>query len=84
MADADLMEEVSQAVRQAAKLPADRIVAPESRLVEDLGIDSLDLVGVVLQVQDRFGIELPDDDVARVRTVADLATSVAERQTVAA
>lgn len=78
------MEEVSQAVRQAAKLPADRIVAPESRLVEDLGIDSLDLVGVVLQVQDRFGIELPDDDVARVRTVADLATSVAERQTVAA
>lgn len=84
MADAALMDEVALAVRQAAKLPAERPVGPDSLLVEDLGIDSLDLVGVVLQVQDQFGVELPDEDVARIRTVADLATSVAERLAVAA
>jgi|GEM_PF-993367 len=75
----DLLSQVADQVRRAAKLPADRIMQPSSRLVEDLGIDSLDLVGVMLQVQDRFGVEIDDDDVVKLTTLEALTTYVAQR-----
>ena len=48
--------------------------------MEDLAIDSLDLVDVVLQIQDEFDIAIEDDDVPNLRRVADLAMYVAARR----
>jgi acyl carrier protein len=47
-------------------------VAPESRIVEDLGADSLDTVELVMAVEDEFGVAIPDDAAAELRTVGDL------------
>ena len=41
----------------------------ESRLVEDLGADSLDVVELVMSFEDEFGIALPDEDVANLKTI---------------
>jgi acyl carrier protein len=38
---------------------ADEIV-PESRFIEDLGLDSLDSVELIMAVEEEFGIEVPD------------------------
>jgi acyl carrier protein len=46
-------------------------VTPDARLGDDLGIDSLTLVDVVVAVEDRFGLVIPDDDWARFVTVGD-------------
>ena len=75
----DLLTQVADEVRRAAKLPDDRPMNGSSRLVEDLGIDSLDLVGVMLQVQDRFGVEIEDDDVVKLTTLEALTSYVAQR-----
>ena len=45
----------------------------DSRLVEDLAIDSLDLVGVILQLQDHFEVVIEEDAVPHLCRVADLA-----------
>jgi acyl carrier protein len=37
-------------------------VKPETKLVADLGYDSLDLVEFIMQIEDEFAIEIPDDD----------------------
>lgn len=52
-------------------IDAGRITADQS-LFTDLGADSLDLVEVVLAVEEEFGFEIRDDDMERIRTVADL------------
>ena len=44
----------------------------ESRLVEDLGADSLDVVELVMSFEDEFGITLPDEDVAKLKTIKDI------------
>jgi acyl carrier protein len=43
----------------------------------DLGIDSLTLVEIVVAVEDRFGLVIPDDDWSRFRKVGDLVTYLA-------
>lgn len=44
-------------------------MAPEKRLNEDLGADSLDIVELGMNLEDEFGIEIPDDDFNRFTTV---------------
>jgi acyl carrier protein len=46
-------------------------IAPEKPYTEGLGIDSLAMVEVVVAVEDRFGVLIPDDDWARFVTVGD-------------
>jgi acyl carrier protein len=80
MPDAKLVAEVAEVVRSAAKLRPEVLIGPETRLVEDLGIDSLDLVGVLLQVQDRFEMAVDDEDVPSLARVADVAAYIARRR----
>jgi acyl carrier protein len=79
-----LFAEVVDVIRKAAKIPPRVAITLDSRLVEDLAIDSLDLVGVFLNIQDHFDLAIDDDDVPRLRKVSDLASYVAERRGTAA
>jgi acyl carrier protein len=44
----------------------------ETRLLEDLSLDSLDVVELVVEIEDMFGVELNEDHLTRVKTVGDL------------
>ena len=47
-------------------------VAPDARLVPDVCADSLDTVELAMALEDRTGVNVPDDLMATFRTVADL------------
>jgi acyl carrier protein len=47
-------------------------VSPDARILEDLGADSLDVVEMVMSLEEAFDIEIPDEDVEELRTVADV------------
>ena len=47
-------------------------VTMASRLVEDLGADSLDVVELIMAFEDEFGVTLPDEDIAAMKTVGDV------------
>jgi acyl carrier protein len=64
---------VVDVIRKAAKIPPRVPITPDSRLVEDLAIDSLDLVGLILQLQDHFDVVIEEEDVPNLCRVADLA-----------
>lgn len=51
-------------------------IIPDTRLVDDLGADSLDSIEIVLAMEAEFDIEIPDDDLDRVETVQDIITIV--------
>jgi acyl carrier protein len=77
-----LVVEVAAIVRKAAKIPARVAIGPESRLIEDLAIDSLDLVSLILEFQDHFDVVIDDDAVPNLCRVADIvAYLTASRET---
>ncbi len=81
MAEPSLMGEMIEVVREAGKVQPHLVVDPDKRLVDDLGIDSLDLVGVLLSIQDRYDVVIEDDDVPSLKRVADLADYVERHRT---
>ena len=54
-------------------------VKPESRLKEDLGSDSASVMMLVMDVESEFGIEVEDDAIEKVKTVADMAAYIEEK-----
>ena len=46
-------------------------VTPDASFVDDLGADSLDTVELVMAFEEEFGIEIPDEDAEKIRTVND-------------
>lgn len=49
----------------------DSEVTKESSYVDDLGADSLDTVELVMALEETFGIEIPDEDAEKIKTVGD-------------
>ena len=47
-------------------------VQPGASILDDLGADSLDVVEMVMTLEESFDIEVPDEDVEALRTVADV------------
>lgn len=54
-------------------------VTPEADLVNDVGLDSLDVTELTLGLEEHFGIEIPDEDLEGLRTVND-AVDLVERK----
>ena len=52
----------------------------KTNLIEDLGADSLDLVELVMTFEDEFGISLPDEDVAKMKTVKDIVNYINKKK----
>jgi acyl carrier protein len=46
-------------------------VASEASFIDDLGADSLDTVELVMAFEEKFDIEIPDEDAEKMRTVGD-------------
>lgn len=53
-------------------------ISADTNLIEDLGVDSLDVVEMFMEVQDEFGVEIPDEDVDSIKTIGDMAEYIAK------
>jgi len=49
-------------------------VTDESSFVEDLGADSLDTVELIMEFEDEFGVEIPDDEAEKIASVGEAIT----------
>lgn len=47
-------------------------VTLKSRLIEDLGADSLDIVEMLMMLEDEYGITIPDQDAMKLSTIGDI------------
>jgi acyl carrier protein len=65
-----IFEEVKAVVCEQLNVSADEVKA-ESKFVEDLGADSLDVVELVMALEEKFDIEIPDDQAEKIQTVQD-------------
>lgn len=70
-------EKVKQLICEQLGKSPDK-VGMETRIVEDLGADSLDIVEMLMALEDEFGISLPDEVAAQLHTVGDIVKYIDE------
>ncbi|MBO4277223.1 MAG: acyl carrier protein [Clostridia bacterium] len=67
-----MIERVKEVIAKQLRMSPDDI-ADDASVLEDLGADSLDIVEMLMTLEDEMNITIPDDDVAGLRTVKDIA-----------
>jgi acyl carrier protein len=67
---ADQSEKVREIVARELSVDLDQVTV-EASFMDDLGADSLDTVELVMAFEDAFGVEIPDEDAEKIRTVRD-------------
>jgi acyl carrier protein len=77
MNDQEILAGLGEIVEEIAGVPADE-VTPSKNFVDDLDIDSLSMVEIAVAAQDKFGVEIPDDQLKDLATVQDVVTFVAK------
>ena len=55
-------------------------ITPESRLMEDLKADSANIMVMIMDLEDRFGITVEDDQIMKLRTVGDVVSYIEKLQ----
>jgi acyl carrier protein len=63
-------DQLKQLLLEYLNVDESRIV-PEASFTKDLGADSLDLVELVIALEQKWGISIPDEDAAKLKTVQD-------------
>jgi acyl carrier protein len=63
-----IFDDVKAVVVEQLNVSADE-VKPESKFVDDLGADSLDVVELVMALEEKFDVEIPDDQAEKIQTV---------------
>ena len=53
-------------------------ITPETNIADDLGADSLDVVDMLMSMEDEFDVEIPDEEIERIRTVGELVAYIEE------
>ena len=53
-------------------------ITPETNIADDLGADALDVVDMLMSLEDEFDVEIPDEEIERIRTVGELVAYIEE------
>lgn len=77
LTEQDIVAGLAEIVEEVAGVAQDE-VTKEKSFVDDLDIDSLSMVEIAVQAEDKFGVKIPDDELANLKTVGDAVTYVAK------
>ena len=66
----EILAGLAEIVSEETGLPTDSVL-PEKSFTDDLDIDSLSMMTVVVNAEERFGVKIPDDSVKDLKTVRD-------------
>ncbi len=79
------MADKAEVTKKIIEIVADKLdrkpedITPEMSLINDLGADSLDQVELVMDIEDAFDIQIPEEDAEKIETVGDAIKYVEER-----
>jgi acyl carrier protein len=77
MNEQEILAGLGEIVEEIAGVPAAE-VTPAKSFVDDLDIDSLSMVEIAVAAQDKFGVEIPDDQLKDLTTVQDVVNYVSK------
>jgi acyl carrier protein len=63
-------ERAKEIIAKELEVSTDQL-RPDAKFIEDLGADSLDTVELVMALEEEFGLDIPDEDADKMKTVGD-------------
>lgn len=73
MTNQEIETKVKEVVARKMGVPADGLSAA-TRLAEDLGVDSFGAVELMFELEEAFGLKIPDSEIEHIRTIGDVVT----------
>lgn len=74
-----ILERLKEIVAEQLEIEAETITA-ETRLNEDLNADSLDVVEMLMALEDEFGVDIPDEEIEKMKTIGDVVNFIQENK----
>lgn len=74
----NIAEEVKKLISESISTDASEITE-QSRFVDDLGADSLDIVELIMAMETKFSIEIPDEDAQKIKTVGEAIDYISQK-----
>ena len=79
MTEAEIFDKIATLIADNFQLDKDKITM-DTNFTKDLDADSIDLVEFIMQLEDEFSAEIPDEDAAKIITVADAVAYIKSHQ----
>ncbi len=76
----DIAEKVKSVIAKQMKIKPEKITE-NAKFTTDLSLDSLDMVGLVIELEEGWGIEIPDEDAKKLTTVNEAIKYIEEKIT---
>jgi acyl carrier protein len=77
MSEQEILTAIGEIVQEATGIAAARVV-PDASFTGDLDVDSLSMVEIATMAEDRFNVSIPDADLSKLKTVADVVDYIAK------
>jgi acyl carrier protein len=74
-----MLEKVKEVIVEQLGVDEDQVTL-EASFTEDLGADSLDTVELIMAFEEEFGVEIPDDQAEKIKTVKDVVDYIENNQ----
>lgn len=79
MTETEIFDKIATLIADNFQLDKDKITM-DTNFTKDLDADSIDLVEFIMQLEDEFGAEIPDEDAVKIITVADAVAYIKSHQ----
>ncbi|MFC3847966.1 acyl carrier protein [Helicobacter baculiformis] len=74
-----LFEEIQAVIVEQLNVSASQ-VTEEADFIKDLNADSLDVVELIMALEEKFGIDIPDEEAEKIKTVGDVIKFIEEHK----
>ncbi len=78
MDEATIFEKIKKIIVEQLRIDED-LITMDSSITDDLGADSLDAVELIMALEEEFGIDVPDEDTEKFKTVGDVVRYVEKK-----
>ena len=79
LSEQEVLSGLAEIVNEETGLPADAVQL-DKNFTDDLDIDSLSMMTIVVNAEEKFGVRIPDDDVKNLKTVSDAVAYIQSAQ----
>lgn len=73
-------DKVIEIIKRQLSIDEDTDITSKTVLAKDLNADSLDAVEIIMALEDEFGVEIPDEEAEKLKTVGDIVNYIKENQ----
>lgn len=80
MTEQEIFEEVKGIIQEQLGVEDEAAITTEATFVDDLSADSLDIVELIMSLEEKFELEIPDEEAEKIVTVGDVVKYIVEHK----